>query len=215
MFKLCIYAICKNEMTRIAEWLKYAAEADCIVVLDTGSTDGTWEYLQTQPNIICQQKIYDNFRFDVARNDALSLVPRNCDICLPSDIDMIFPRHWATTIKESWRRDLFKLIIPQYFKSNNCAGTWFAHKRQNVLWQYPVYEIIKGEGKIDSTSNTLIIHDFNPFKDTHNFYPALADLAISENPNDPYCRKTKYLITKEQQYIASKEETQWQQSQLQ
>ena len=73
-YKLCVYAICKNEIKQIAQWLERVKEADVIVVLDTGSTDGTWELLQ-QKDIICAQKIINPFRFDVARNEALKLIP--------------------------------------------------------------------------------------------------------------------------------------------
>ena len=44
--KLCVYAICKNEIEYIQKWLESVKEADEIIVVDTGSTDGTWEILQ-------------------------------------------------------------------------------------------------------------------------------------------------------------------------
>lgn len=43
--KICVYAIAKNEMKFIDLWLDSMKEADYIVVLDTGSTDGTYEFL--------------------------------------------------------------------------------------------------------------------------------------------------------------------------
>jgi hypothetical protein len=55
-------------------------------------------------------------------------------------MDMILPKGWSKAIRGAWRRELFKLIIPQYFKPNNEAGTWFAHKRNDVQWKYPVHE---------------------------------------------------------------------------
>lgn len=45
MKKICVYAICKNEKSNIEKWLTSMNEADYIVVLDTGSTDGTYEML--------------------------------------------------------------------------------------------------------------------------------------------------------------------------
>ena len=41
--KICVYAICKDEMKFIDKWIESMSEADYIVVLDTGSTDGTFE----------------------------------------------------------------------------------------------------------------------------------------------------------------------------
>ena len=49
--KICVYAICKNEMKFIDKWIESMSEADYIVVLDTGSTDGTFEKLQNDPVI--------------------------------------------------------------------------------------------------------------------------------------------------------------------
>ena len=40
--KLCVYAICKNEIKFLDRWMdSILNEADYIAVLDTGSTDGT------------------------------------------------------------------------------------------------------------------------------------------------------------------------------
>lgn len=41
--KIIVYAICKNEEKFVQGWVDTMAEADEIVVLDTGSTDGTVE----------------------------------------------------------------------------------------------------------------------------------------------------------------------------
>ena len=56
--KLCVYAICKNEISNIERWLASVNEADDIIVLDTGSTDGTYELLQAS-GIKCYQKIFN------------------------------------------------------------------------------------------------------------------------------------------------------------
>jgi glycosyltransferase involved in cell wall biosynthesis len=56
--KICIYAMCKNEKQFVEQWLDSMSEADYIVVLDTGSTDGTYEMLKTDPRVTrCEQKI--------------------------------------------------------------------------------------------------------------------------------------------------------------
>lgn len=195
MYKICAYAICKNERERIEQWLEYVKEADCVVVLDTGSTDGTYEFLQSRDDVICHQKIFEHFRFDVARNEALALVPKDCDICLPLDIDMILPKEWSKALRGAWRNDLYLCSIPQYFKANNCSGVWFAHRRNDVEWKYPVYELLIGSGNKTSVVNTLIIHDFNPNNPSHNTYMSLAELGVLENPDDPYCKRVRYLFS--------------------
>jgi cellulose synthase/poly-beta-1,6-N-acetylglucosamine synthase-like glycosyltransferase len=50
-YKICVYAICKNETEWIERWLTNMSEADYIVVLDTGSTDGSYEMLKADPRV--------------------------------------------------------------------------------------------------------------------------------------------------------------------
>ena len=38
---IVVYAICKNEEQFVDRWMDSMGEADRVVVLDTGSTDGT------------------------------------------------------------------------------------------------------------------------------------------------------------------------------
>ena len=82
--KLTVYAICKNEKQNIKKWIKCFSEADYVCILDTGSSDGTWELLQEEKsnynNLIIQQSIITPWRFDSARNKSLELVPKDTDI---------------------------------------------------------------------------------------------------------------------------------------
>lgn len=186
MKKICVYAICKNEIKRIEQWLNQVKEADCIVVLDTGSIDGTWEFLQKQNNIICEQKIISPFRFDTARNEALKLVPEDCNICVPMDIDMLICKGFFDQLKGQFKDGIGILRIPQYFKTNNTSGWWVAHAREGGQWHYPIYELYKSEKETKQSCVPLIIHDFEIIKDTHNCYLDLAKLSVEENPNDIY-----------------------------
>ena len=44
--KICVYAISKNEAQFVERWYNSMKEADYVVVLDTGSRDGTAEKLK-------------------------------------------------------------------------------------------------------------------------------------------------------------------------
>ena len=59
--KTAVYTICKNEINNVKRWLYYGSFYDYRVLLDTGSTDGTWELLQecvkTDENLKNKQKV--------------------------------------------------------------------------------------------------------------------------------------------------------------
>ena len=105
--KICIYAICKNEKQFVEKWLESMSEADYIAVLDTGSTDGTYELLQDFANkeykgrLILDQKVITPWRFDTARNESLKLVTKDTIIYFCTDLDELFDSSWAQPLKEN------------------------------------------------------------------------------------------------------------------
>ena len=104
--KIAMSSIIKNEMKFIKDYLKRNKDADYICLLDTGSTDGTWEYLQKEAKknskLIIAQKVYDNFRFDVARNDSFDIIPNDADIIIRLDLDEYFSDdNWREIIKNN------------------------------------------------------------------------------------------------------------------
>ena len=72
--KIVVYAICKNERSFADRWMASMSEADEVCVLDTGSTDGTPQRLEELGAKVSVQVITP-WRFDVARNQSLELVP--------------------------------------------------------------------------------------------------------------------------------------------
>ena len=102
MSKICVYAICKNELKFVEQWLENMSEADYIVVLDTGSTDGTYEKLleDSRVTLVKQQEIKP-WRFDVARNESMKLIPGDADILVCTDFDELFEPGWAQLLKDN------------------------------------------------------------------------------------------------------------------
>ena len=72
--KVCVYAICKNEEKFVDRWYESIKDADYICVLDTGSTDKTVDLLKKH-KIKTQVKEIVPWRFDVARNESMKLIP--------------------------------------------------------------------------------------------------------------------------------------------
>ena len=69
-YKVCVYAISKNESKFVDRWIDSMQEADKIFVLDTGSTDDTVDKLKTR-GVVVETKVFNPWRFDNARNASL------------------------------------------------------------------------------------------------------------------------------------------------
>lgn len=88
------HTILKNELKFIDKWLDYTNHFDYRVLLDTGSTDGSFEYLQerakSDPNLIIEQKTFTPWNFSIARNYNLSMIPSNTSWVFSPDLDEYF-----------------------------------------------------------------------------------------------------------------------------
>ena len=91
--KVCVYAISKNEEKFVKKWVNSMKEADDIYVLYTVSTDNTVSLLKEAGVHVYSEVIFP-WRFDVARNKSLDLVPKDCDICVCTDFDEVFESGW-------------------------------------------------------------------------------------------------------------------------
>ena len=100
--KIVVYAIAKNEAQFARRWMESMGEADEIVVLDTGSTDGTPALLRELGAQVTEETITP-WRFDTARNRSLELVDEDADICVCTDLDEVFHPGWRALLEKAWR----------------------------------------------------------------------------------------------------------------
>ena len=104
-YKVCVYAISKNEEKFVDRWYESMKEADYIVVLDTGSTDNTVNLLK-EMGVNVTTKVISPWRFDVARNASLDLVPKDTDICVCTDLDEVFESGWRCKLESVWNENV-------------------------------------------------------------------------------------------------------------
>ena len=109
-YKVCVYAICKNEEKFVDGWMDSMGEADLVVVLDTGSEDGTVERLRARGAQVTVERILP-WRFDAARNRSLELVPEDVDLCVCADLDEAFHPGWREALERAWRPGLLPLYL--------------------------------------------------------------------------------------------------------
>ncbi|MDE6397717.1 MAG: glycosyl transferase family 2, partial [Clostridiales bacterium] len=98
--KIYIYAISKNESKFAERFLSAATEADGVYVLDTGSTDDTVKKLRAGGAHV-QTQTFSPFRFDVARNASLALVPDDGDVYLCLDLDEVLENGWRQHLENA------------------------------------------------------------------------------------------------------------------
>lgn len=190
--KIWVYAICKNEEKFVDKWMDSMLEADGVLVLDTGSTDGTIQMLEKRGAVVHQQ-IFSPWRFDHARNRALELIPEDVDICVSTDLDEILLPGWRQAVEDEWTEathrgnftynfslDEFDNPIHQYTREK-------IHLRHGYRWFAPVHERLEylGEGKeVWTFLKGVTLNHYPDVTKSRGQYLPLLELTVEENPND-------------------------------
>ena len=188
--KICVYAICKNEEKFIERWYESVKEADGIYVLDTGSTDNSVKLLKSL-GVVVRQEIISPWRFDIARNKSLEMIPDDFDICICLDLDEVLNKGWSKTIKSLWKDGLTRLRYVYNWsldKNNQPIISFYGekiHKRKGFTWVNPVHEILKykGEEKYLYTDKVIVNH-YPDSKKSRSSYLPLLELAVKEDPSN-------------------------------
>lgn len=191
-YKICVYAICKNEERFVDRWMDSVSEADLIVVTDTGSTDHTVEKLRARGAVVYTETI-SPWRFDAARNAAMDHIPEDVDICVSNDLDETFEPGWRQKLESAWQ--------PRYTRarylftwSSNSDGSPVKqfdmekiHRRHGFRWVHPVHEVLKYSGEDPDVTvwipGLVLNHDPDLSKPRSQYLPLL-ELSAQENPQD-------------------------------
>lgn len=194
--KVCVYAICKNEINFVDNWLNSMSEADYIVVLDTGSTDGTFEYLKNDSRVYrVEQKITTPFRFDDARNECLRLIPNDANILVSTDLDEIFEPGWAQILRDNWIEGIHDNAQYNYIWCHDKLGNdkikyWYnqIHSR-HFYWDSSIHErLVKdidyNEEKNITLQTNINLHHYPDNNKQRSYYSDLLKIRIKEDPND-------------------------------
>lgn len=191
-YKICVYAICKNEEKFVERWVNSVKEADEIYVLDTGSMDNTVEELKKRGVIVSQKEI-NPWRFDVARNLSLDMVPNDADICVCIDLDEVLEVGWRKKLEKIWNIDINRLRYNYNWslddKNNPIVNFYIEkiHTRNNYKWIHPVHEVLKytgnGTERFITTDDITVNHYPDNNKSRSNYLPLL-ELSVKESPNN-------------------------------
>jgi len=194
--KIAIYSLCKNEEHNIKSWMAHVQDADYIIVGDTGSTDGSTALLSAEGAIVYPIAITP-WRFDVARNRLLQLIPDDVDVCISLDFDERLCVGWRKMIEDVWEHASTRLSY-QYTEIEETIPPTMTtitssriHHRHHYEWLYPVHELLNYVGadkEVAATSSVLsIIHRPKKSKNRDS-YLQLMELAVAEHPEDARLR---------------------------
>ena len=195
MNKICVYAICKNESQFVEKWLNSMSEADYIVVLDTGSTDDTFQKLKNDSRVtVVKKKFIKPFRFDVARNESMKLIPDDANILVCTDLDEIFEPGWADTLREHWTDDVNRAYYTYAWSHNEIGEPQDVFKYgkihdRNYHWVFPVHEVIHPidddfqSVEIDFGTD-IFLHHYQDKNKPRAQYLDLLKISVEENPGN-------------------------------
>lgn len=191
-YKICVYAITKNEEKFVDRWMDAVSEADLVVVADTGSTDHTAEKLEKRGAKVYREKIVP-WRFDTARNRAMDHIPKDVDICVSNDLDEVFEKGWREKLEAAWQpcytraRYLFSYTYRADGKPDKQYTMEKIHRRKDFRWVHPVHEVLAYSGKDPDRTvwveGLVLNHHPDPQKPRSQYLPLL-ELSLKENPDD-------------------------------
>lgn len=190
-YKICVYAIAKNEEKFVERWVNSMKEADEIFVLDTGSDDNTAKKLKNLGVIVKTKKI-NPWRFDKARNESLKMVDKDTDICVCTDLDEVFNPGWREKLELIWDE---KTTCLQYNynwlldENDNPKVNFYIgkiHQRKSYEWTHPVHEVLKynGENENIKVTNEITLNHYPDKQKSRSSYLPLLELSVKEDPND-------------------------------
>lgn len=180
--KIAVYTIALNEEKHVERWYNSIKDADYILIADTGSTDRTVEIAKSLGIQVYNISVKP-WRFDVARNTALALLPDDIDLCVSLDMD--------ETISEGWREILEKTtgnqityVFDNFHKQHSMINNKI-HSRHGYLWKFLMHEGIVQDRTVPEIEFAygLEVYHLPDTEKPRTQYLDLLKAALDENRN--------------------------------
>ena len=198
--RVCVTTVMKDEPPEFIErWAAASQEADLRLLIDTGSENDAIEVARDCGVSVHEVSIYP-WRFDVARNAGLALIPREIDLVFSIDVDEVLEPGWRDAVEDAlpglrfsydyvWNHDEFG-NPDMRFSADHC------HSRYGWQWQHPVHEALYwvGGGPEPETQHLplTVTHRADPTKSRAQYLPLLLQ-AVAEDPSNDrmahYCAR--------------------------
>lgn len=188
--KIAIYTIALNEAKHADRWADCALDADLALVADTGSTDGTQSLLK-QRGVTVHEIAVTPWRFDDARNAALSLIPKDFDYCIVLDLDEVLDPGWRHEVERCHAQGATRLRYKYVWSHTPSGGDGLSfyrdglHQRHGYRWVHPVHEVLKPD-RIDEklVESFITVHHWPDNDKSRGQYLELLYQSVKEAPED-------------------------------
>lgn len=206
MAKIAVYTIALNEEKHVARWYRSAKDADLLLIADTGSTDRTVEVAE-ELGITVHHLAVKPWRFDVARNASLALIPDDVDICIQLDVDEVLMGDWRAKVEAAFEQGidwpLYKHVNGWDREGKPVYFQWYfkIHPRHGFTWRYPIHEIIEPLPGTKSRRETIDLEVWHlQDQKKARSYLSLLEMGATEAPTD---WRMNHYLTREYWYAGN------------
>lgn len=187
--KIIVTTIMKDESPEFLErWARSALDADELVLVDTGSTNDAVECAKDL-GITVHEILIQPWRFDVARNTNLALLP-HCGLVVKLDVDEVLLDGWRDALEDAPLADRYSYRYIWNHRPDGSPDVEFAadhtHSRYGWMWEHPVHESLRsttGDTPTVHVPGMTIEHHADNSKSRSQYLPLLKQ-AVLEAPQD-------------------------------
>lgn len=186
--KVAVCTIALNEEQFVERWAESASDADVRLIADTGSTDSTVAAARGLGVTVPEIQIKP-WRFDVARNTALSLLPADIDAVITVDMDEVLAPGWRERLEAAPRSRRYSYDYVWSWTADGQPDVQFrgdrCHSRFGWMWKHPVHEALAATGSDDPAIYAgFAIHHHPDNSKPRSQYLPLLQRAAQESPED-------------------------------
>jgi hypothetical protein len=139
--KIAVYGVARDEENNVKEWFESSKDADFHLILDTGSKDNTVS-IAKDLGVSVHEAFFSPWDESMAKNVAMSLLPKDIDLCILLDLDQrIHTENWKNILIDNLYNKNYNIIqhelIDQIdFVNDNLNRIKIQniHSRKNCFW---------------------------------------------------------------------------------
>lgn len=189
MHKLTALLIVFNELDHLPDVIDSVAFADEIVVLDSFSTDGTYEALQNDPRVRVEQRSFDNYA--AQRTHAISLAQYDWILFIDADerVSEALQKEITAILNGTTHKDAYYFYRQFYFKdkplrfsglqTDKIYRLFNKHKARYIKHKI-VHENLEVDGQSGIFKNKLDHYFYSDYDDYRNRMVAYGKLKGKE-----------------------------------